>query len=153
MTLLNPDFHDAIASFNAEGVEYLVVGGYALAAHGLPRATGDINLWVRPTMPNAQRGQRALVMFGAPADHFTVDDFCQADLILQLGVPPRRVDVLTSVEGITFDEAWPNRLVVQLDGRTVTVLGRAELLQNKRAVGRPQDLADVARLESQRRSR
>lgn len=153
MSDLNPDFRDILSCFNAERVEYLVVGAYALAAHGLPRATGDIDLWVRPSAENAGRVERALLTFGAPADRFAREDFESDDLILQLGVPPGRVDVITSIEAITFDEAWPNRLIVELDGLSVSVLGRNELLRNKRAVGRPQDQADVSRLEAQARGR
>lgn len=151
MTNLNRDFRDILSSFNTERVEYLVVGAYALAAHGLPRATGDIDLWVRPTPANAQRVERALIAFGAPADQFNRSDFESDDLILQLGVPPGRVDVITSIASVSFDEAWPNRIIVELDGISVPVLGRDELLRNKRAVGRPQDQADVARLEAQAR--
>ena len=151
MSSLNRDFRDVLSSFNAERVEYMVVGAYALAAHGLPRATGDIELWVRPTPENALRVERALITFGAPADQFSRSDFESDDLILQLGVPPGRVDVITSIESVSFDEGWANRLVVELDGISVPVLGRDELLRNKRAVGRPQDQADVARLEAQAR--
>ena len=109
MTSLNRDFHDILSCFNAEHVEYLVVGAYALAAHGLPRATGDIDLWVRPGAANASRVESALLTFGAPADRFSRADFESDDLILQIGVPPGRVDVITSIEAVTFDEAWPNR--------------------------------------------
>ena len=151
MSELNPDFRDVLSLFNAEGVEYVVVGGYALAAHGFPRATGDIDLWVRPTAENASRTYRALVAFGAPADRFTEKDFESNDLILQIGVPPSRVDVITGIEGVTFDEAWPNRAVIEVEGIEVPVIGRRELLRNKRAVGRPQDRADVSRLEEAER--
>ncbi len=151
MTSLNRDFRDILSLFNTERVEYLVVGAYALAAHGLPRATGDIDLWVRPTPGNAQQVERALLAFGTPSDQFSRSDFESDDLILQLGVPPGRVDVITSIESVSFDEAWPNRVVVELDGISIPVLGRDELLRNKRAVGRPQDQADVARLEAQAR--
>jgi hypothetical protein len=152
MSDLNPDFRDILSSFDAEGVEYLVVGGYALAAHGLPRATGDIDLWVRATPENASRVHRALIAFGAPADRFQEADFASDDLILQIGVPPSRVDVITSIEGVSFDEAWPNREVIVVDGIGVSVIGRRELLKNKRTVGRPQDRADVARLEADEQS-
>lgn len=140
-----------MSCFDAARVEYLVVGAYALAAHGLPRATGDIGLWVRATPDNAQRVFNALVAFGAAAQQFSVADFNVSDQILQLGVPPCRVDVMTSIDGVVFEDAWPNRLVVDVDGLTVPVIGRTELLRNKRATGRPQDVADVSRLESQRR--
>ena len=147
MSELNPDFRDVLSLFNAEGVEYMVVGGYALAAHGLPRATGDIDLWIRPSAENAARTYRALLAFGAPADRFAEKDFESDDLIFQIGVPPSRVDVITSIEGVHFDEAWTNREVVEVEGIQLSVIGRQELIRNKRAVGRPQDKADVARLE------
>ncbi|MEP6778715.1 MAG: hypothetical protein ABJC26_02410 [Gemmatimonadaceae bacterium] len=149
MTNLNRDFRDILSFFNAESVEYLVVGGYALAAHGLPRATSDIALWTNPTALNAPRVYRALTAFGAPVDRFTLSDFESGDLILQIGLPPSRVDVITSIAGVSFENAWPNRVTVKLDGMTVTVLGKADLMLNKRTVGRPQDRADVARLEKQ----
>ncbi len=92
----------------------------------------------------------ALVRFGAPAEQLSRDDFTQVDRILRLGVPPVRIDVITSIDGVTFDEAWPDRLVVSVDGIPVPIIGRAHLMQNKRTAGRPQDLAEVARLEAQR---
>ena len=147
MTRLNPDFADILSAFNAEGVEYLVVGAYALAAQGLPRATGDIDLWVRPSAGNAPRVCRALLRFGARGEHFSERDFETPETVLQLGLPPTRIDVLTTIDGVEFERAWLGRAVVEIDGLTVTVLGRRELLENKRASARPQDLADVARLE------
>jgi hypothetical protein len=151
MTSLNADFYDMLSCFNAEGVEYLIVGAYALAAHGLPRSTGDIDLWVRATPENARLVATALVKFGAPSGVFSAADFASKDQILQIGVPPGRVDIITSIESVEFDDAWPNRMVIDLHGLVVCVLGRDELLRNKRAVGRPQDQADVARLEAQDR--
>jgi hypothetical protein len=149
MTRLNPDFRDILSTFNAEGVEYLIVGGYALAAHGLPRATGDFDLWVRTTRDNAARVYSALAKFGAPMNTCTVEDFASEDLIFQIGVEPVRIDVMTSVEGLTFESAWPGRLTVALEGVTVNVVGRDDLIANKSAVGRPQDRADVVRLKKQ----
>ena len=145
--MLDPDFHDILSSFAAEGVDYLVVGAYAVAAHGLPRATGDIDLWIRPTRENAQRVWRALASYGAPLDAVRVDDFATEDNVFQIGVVPHRVDILTSIEGVSFDEAWRERLTLRLGDLDVLVLGRRQLIANKRAVGRPQDLSDVARLE------
>jgi hypothetical protein len=148
--MLNRDFREIISAFNDGAVDYLVVGAYAVAAHGLPRATGDIDLWIRPTAENAQRTWRALAAFGAPMDRVSVDDLCVPDMILQFGVVPDRIDVLTSIEGVEFGEAWDERIVVPMDGISVKVIGRDLLLRNKRAVGRPQDIADVARLSAQR---
>jgi len=145
--MLNPDFRDILSSFGAEAVEYLVVGAYALAAHGLPRATGDLDLWVHATPENGRRVRRALERFGAPLEGITDADLTGRDNVLQIGVSPRRVDVLTSIDGAEFPEAWSARLEVVLEGLRVPILGREDLIRNKRAVGRPQDLADAQRLE------
>ncbi|MGH7719568.1 MAG: hypothetical protein ACREON_12095 [Gemmatimonadaceae bacterium] len=145
--MLNPDFRDMLSAFAAAEVEFLSVGAYALAGHGIPRATGDLDLWVRPSAANAERVMRALEAFGAPMDQITGDDLVSPDLIFQIGIEPNRIDILTSIDGVEFDEAWPNRVVIQVDGVEVPLLGREELIRNKRAAGRPQDLADVAQLE------
>lgn len=144
--MLNPDFRDMLSAFNAARVEYLVVGAYSLAVHGVPRATGDIDLWIRPTSDNAQRVWRALAEFGAPMDGLSTDDLIQPEMVVQLGLAPQRIDVLTSIDGVDFAEAWLERVRVPLDGLEIPVLGRRHLLANKRATGRPQDLADIARL-------
>lgn len=149
--MLNPDFRDILSAFNAERVEYLVVGAYALAAHGLPRATGDIDLFVRPSTANAGRVWAALARFGAPLDGLTHDDLATPGTIFQIGIAPSRIDKITGIDGVTFDAAWSGRVELQIEGIDLAVIGRTELLANKRASGRPQDLADVARLEQQRR--
>jgi len=147
--VLNPDFRDMLSAFDAEGVEYLIVGAYALAGHGLPRATGDLDFWIRRSSENAARVMRALTAFGAPTDQITEADLCAQDLVFQMGIEPSRIDVLTSIDGVEFDEAWPNRLMASVDGLVVPILGREDLIRNKRAVGRDQDLADVARLQAE----
>lgn len=136
-----------LSAFAAEGADYLVVGAYALAAHGAPRATGDLDLWIRRAEENAGRVMRALAAFGAPVAELSPDDLLAPERVIQLGVAPSRIDILTSIDGVEFDEAWPNRLVAEVDGVTVPLLGRADLIRNKRAAGRPRDLADVAQLE------
>ena len=146
---MNPDFRDILSAFSAEGVEYLVVGAYALAAHGHPRATGDIELWINAQLDHADRVWRALVRFGAPVDDLKRDDLTRPDLILQVGIAPRKVDVLTSIDGVDFAAAWPDRLTVPLGDLNVPVISREFLIRNKRACGRPQDLADLAWLEQQ----
>lgn len=138
-----------LSAFSEEKVEYLLVGAYALAAHGLPRATGDLDLWVRPTPENSSRAWRALARFGAPLEGFSEDDFKTAGIVFQIGIAPCRIDILTAIDGVTFDEAWPNRTAIDIEGLKVTVIGREDLLRNKRASGRPQDVADIARLEDQ----
>lgn len=155
MTLegLNDDFRDVIAAMVDEGVEFLVVGAFALAFHGAPRASGDIDLYVRPTPENAHRVFRALVAFGAPleAHGVTAEDFARAGAVYQIGLPPRRIDILTQISGLEFDEAWASRVQASVDGRAVHFLGREAFLKNKRAAGRPKDLADAARLARPRR--
>lgn len=148
---MNRDFFDMLSALSGEGAEYLVVGAYALAAHGLPRATGDLDVWVRPTVDNAERVLRALRSFGAPLLDLTRDDLLRPDTVFQIGVAPTRIDLLTGVSGLTFDEAWPSRISVTLEGLPVPVIGFDELLRNKEASGRPQDLADAAWLRSRKK--
>lgn len=146
--MLNPDYRDILSLFADEKVEYLIVDAYALAAHGHPRATGDIDLWVNPNPENAGRVYRALTAFGAPLSNLTESDLSNPDLVLQIGVAPKRIDILTSISGVTdFAGAFGERLEVEFDGIHVHVLGRRHLMENKRATGRPQDLVDVERLE------
>jgi hypothetical protein len=145
--LLNPDFRDMLSALCEENAEFLLVGAYALAAHGLPRATGDMDIWIRRSDENAQRVWRALQRFGAPLARLTIEDLKTPDLVFQIGVAPRRIDILTSIDGVEFDEAWPHRKIIALEGLAFAVIGRPHLIRNKRAVGRPQDLADVAWLE------
>ena len=146
--MLNPDFRDILSEFGAAGVEFLVVGAYALAAHGLPRATGDIDLWVRCSPENAIRVLRALSNFGAPLEDVTEQDFLIPGVVLQIGVTPRRIDVLTAIDAVEFEEAWLARIEVEIDGLRVPVLGREHLLRNKRVTGRAKDAVDVSRLET-----
>lgn len=145
--LLNPDFRDMLSIFNEEQVEYLVIGAYALAAHGNPRATKDLDLWTRCSEQNAERVVAALKRFGAPVSELKDADFLTPGITFQIGIAPRRIDIVTQIDGITFDSAYPNRSYVNVDGVDVPVISRADLVINKRAAGRPQDLADAAWLE------
>ena len=147
--LLNPDFRDMLSALCDESVEFLLVGAYALAAYGLPRATGDMDIWIRCSDENAERVLRALQRFGAPLFDLTADDLQAAGTVFQIGLAPRRIDILTSIDGVLFDDAWSHRKVIELEGLTVPAIGRAHLIQNKKATGRPKDLADVAWLESE----
>ena len=140
---MNRDYVEILAALSAAGADYLVVGAHALAAHGAPRATGDLDLWVRPTPENAGRVWRALEAFGAPLHDLTLDDLSRPDVVFQIGIVPQRIDLLTSITGVTFDEASRNRVIVEIEGLEVPVLGRADLIRNKRAVGRARDLADI----------
>ncbi len=148
--MLNPDYRDMLSALNEVGAEFLLVGAYALAAHGRPRATGDMDIWVRSTRGNADKVMVALARFGASVQDLTSADLATSGTVFQIGVAPRRIDILTSIQAVDFDEAWQHRLQVDIEGLTVPVIGREELLKNKKAVARPQDLADVAWLESSR---
>ena len=150
---MSPDFRDLLAAFNAEGVEYLVVGAHALAAHGHVRATKDLDVWVRPDAENAKRVLKALQAFGAPLHDLTEADLITPDLIFQIGVPPMRIDVLTAIDGVDFAEAWPTRMLTRFADQPVAVLSKEDLLKNKRAAGRTQDLADIERLEGSGKKR
>lgn len=127
----------------------MVVGAYAMAAHGVPRATGDIDIWVPADEANALRVFKALARFGAPLEALGVQarDFAAPDRVVQIGLPPRRIDVLTGVSGIDFASAWERRSSARFSDLTVPVLGREDLVTNKRAAGRPKDLADLTVLD------
>jgi predicted nucleotidyltransferase len=150
MTLdgLNEDFRDIVVLFADGGVEFVVVGAYALAFHGAPRATGDIDLFVRPSPENAERVFEALERFGVPlaAHGVAAADFFQPGTVYQIGLPPRRIDVLTEISGLDFDEVSASWVPAVVDGRAVHFIGRDDLIRNKTAAGRPKDIADVARL-------
>ena len=143
------DTRDLLVALDEHQVEFLVVGAHALAAHGIARATADFDVLVRPSADNAARVLRALVVFGAPvkAHGVTTDDFEREGTVYQMGLPPRRIDMLTQISGVSFDEAWRSRLEVQVDGLRFAVLGREALIKNKRASGRPKDILDVNALE------
>ena len=147
--MLYPDFRDMLSVLHAENVEFLLVGSYAVAAHGRARATEDIDIWVRPTVSNSQNVMNALLRFGAPTESLSAKDFQGNDLVFQMGIPPWRIDILTSIDGVTFEEAWADRQEWTVEGLVVPVLGRRHLIANKKAVGRAKDLADVATLEAQ----
>ncbi len=142
---LNPDFMDILVAFETEEVEFLIVGAFAMALHGAPRFTGDIDLWVRPDPANAARVHRALARFGAPlATHgVAASDFSVAGAVYQMGLPPRRIDVLTAIDGVAFEDAWIGRVEKVLGGVNLPFLGLVELVRNKRAAGRAKDLLDV----------
>jgi hypothetical protein len=140
---MNPDFVDLLRAFIAADVRFLVVGAYALAVHGRPRATGDLDVWVEATPENAPRVMGALASFGAPLRDLSEPDFARPGVTYQIGVPPGRIDVLTELTGITFAEAWPGRVSRAFGDLHVDFIGRDAFIRNKRATGRTKDLADV----------
>ena len=143
-----PDFKELLLAFNANNVEYLVVGAHALAAHGHVRATKDLDVWVRPEKSNAERVLQALSDFGAPLSELTVDDLIKKETIFQIGQSPLRIDVITDIDGVDFAEAWPDRFETSFGGVSAFVISRHHLITNKKTTGRLQDLADVQQLES-----
>jgi len=143
---MNREFVEMLSALSAAGAEYLVVGAHALAAHGVPRATGDLDLWVRGTPENARRVFAGLKEFGAPLFDLTVEDLSRPEIVFQIGVAPCRIDILTSISGVEFTAAWPRRHEMELGGVRFGVLSREDLIRNKRATGRPKDLLDVESL-------
>jgi hypothetical protein len=133
---------------NSLKVEYLVVGGHAVAFHGHPRFTGDIDFFIRASPENADRVLRALDAFGFGSLGITASDFTAPGRVIQLGRPPNRIDILTSISGVEFESAWASRAAAELDGHAVNFIGVDELLKNKQASGRPKDLADAAKLRA-----
>jgi len=148
--LLNSDFRDILSAFCEEKVEFMLVGAYAVAAHGLPRATGDIDLWIKCSEKNAERVWAAIMNFGAPLANISKQDFSTRGNVVQIGVTPRRIDILTQITGVEYEEAEPQSITIEIEGIAIPVIGLAHLVQNKSAVGRPQDKADVARLQELR---
>lgn len=143
---MNPHFVEILRAFRDEGVEHLVIGAHALAVHGHVRATLDIDLWVRPTRDNALRTWRALEQFRAPLSKMRLDDFAEPEVLYQIGVPPSRIDIMTSVTGLDFDAAWPNRVMATFGDVEAPVLGLDDMRTAKRAAGRLKDLADLEEL-------
>jgi hypothetical protein len=149
---MSPDFLDLLRALSVAEARFLVVGAYAVGVHGHPRATKDLDVWVEASVDNAPKVMSALNEFGAPLMGLTESDLCVPGIGLQIGVEPGRIDVLTAISGVPFEEAWPSRVQADFgDGVRCHVIGLDELLKNKRASARPQDLADVAALERLRR--
>ncbi|HEX8651847.1 MAG TPA: nucleotidyltransferase [Pyrinomonadaceae bacterium] len=141
--MLNPDFREMLLCLKDEEVDFIIVGAYALAAHGFPRATGDIDIWVRNSFENAQKIMRALIKFGAPISHLSEADFTAPDVIVQLGVEPCRIDLMTGIDGVGFNEAWQNKVCITIDDLEIDILSREDLLRNKLATGRDRDQGDI----------
>lgn len=145
--MLNQDFKEFIQSFNDNGVRYLVVGGYAVALHGYPRYTKDMDVWVEMNAENASKIVKALDQFGFGSLEVNESDFTVPDQMLQLGYPPGRIDILTTLPGVEFSECYPAHIAVEVDGVSVNFIDLENLKKNKKATGRHQDLADLENLE------
>lgn len=149
LSALPADFRDLLVELYDAGAAFVILGGYAVAFHGHPRATKDLDVLIRADTANADRVFRALAAFGAPLDSLgvTAADFTSTSGVLQIGLPPRRIDLINRASGITFDEAVADAPTLPIEGRAIPIIGLDALLKNKRASGRAQDLADVAALE------
>ncbi len=148
MAKLQADLREFIALLNSHNVEYLIVGGHAVAFHGHPRFTGDIDFFIRATPANAQRVLSALVSFGFGGVGITENDLIERGRVVSLGHPPNRIDILTSISGVDFESAWEARVQTLLDDQPVALLGRDDLLKNKEASGRQKDKADLEKLRA-----
>lgn len=144
--MLSRDFKEFVELLNAHGVEYLVVGGYAMAFHGRPRQTGDLDVWIRRSPENARRLVHALGEFGFGGLGLSESDFVAPEQVVQLGYPPFRIDLLTDIDGIDFDSAWPARQTLMHEGTELHFIGLEALKANKRASGRPRDIDDLQNL-------
>ena len=144
--ILNQNFREFIALLNANHVDYLLVGGYAVVFHGYPRLTGDMDIWVRPDKENAPRIIRALAEFGFASLGLRAEDFTSENNIVQFGYPPLRIDVMTAIDGVNFEECFARRLVSDVSGITVNVIHLDDLKTNKRSTGRFKDLNDIEHL-------
>jgi hypothetical protein len=147
MQLLTPDFIEFIECCARRDVKFLIVDGYAVAAHGHPRATKDLDVWLLVDPTNAERVVHALDDFGMGSVGLVADDFLQPEIVVQLGYPPIRRDLLTSITGVAFDECWTNRVVIKVGEVEAGFISAEDLITNKRASGRPQDLVDADTLE------
>jgi hypothetical protein len=143
---MNQDFLDLLRAFIEGNVRFLIVGAYALAVHGRPRATGDLDVWVDATPENAAKVMSALERFGAPTAQVSVEDFSRPGIVFQMGLPPLRIDVLTELSGLTFTEAWSSRMQAAFGPVMADVIGREAFIKNKRATGRTKDLGDIESL-------
>ena len=145
---MNPDFEDFIRALMAADARFVVVGAHALAVHGVPRSTGDIDVWVERSQENADRIWTALADFGAPVESLGISrgDLLKPDVVIQLGLPPRRIDLLTSLTGVTFEEAWGDRVLFDSGSIEIPFISRSLLIRNKRETGRMKDLADLEAL-------
>jgi hypothetical protein len=143
---IQPDFKELLGLFNAHKVEYIIVGGYALAFHGAPRYTGDIDIYIQPEDENAERIISALEEFGFGSVGLSAEDFARPGQVIQLGVPPVRVDIITSIAGVSWDEAFSDRALGKYGDIPVHYIGREQFIINKKAVARKKDLADLEAL-------
>lgn len=145
--MFSKDFREFVQLLIKNKAEYLVVGGYAVSIHGHPRYTGDLDIWLNPTIENAKKILASVNEFGFASFKLTEDDFTKEGNVVQLGYPPLRIDLLTNIDGVSFTECYNNRKEVNIEGLTVNFIGYADLLKNKKESGRLRDLDDLDHLK------
>ena len=150
--MLNEDYKEMLQLLLEEQVDFILVGAYALAAHGYPRATGDMDIWVKADEINSLSIYKALERFGAPVDQITVNEFATEGIVFQIGVTPRRIDIITHLDGISFDEADEDKIVVKVEGLKLPILSFDKLIKNKLSTGRERDELDVKLLKERKKS-
>jgi hypothetical protein len=150
--MLNKDYKEMLQLLLEEQVDFILVGAYALAAHGYPRATGDIDIWVRADEINSINIYKALERFGAPVDQITVNDFANEGIVFQIGVTPRRIDIITHLDGVLFGEADEDKVIVEVEGLKLPILSFDKLIKNKLSTGRERDELDVKLLQKRKKS-
>jgi len=148
--VLNSDYKDMLQVLLDNDVKFLLVGAYAMGVHGYPRATGDIDIWVEPSNEISARGYRSMVAFGAPLHEIGETTFATPDVVFQIGVTPRRIDIITTISGVGFDDAHRQRQIVEIEGLSIPILSLGDMIRNKRATGRDKDRLDADRLEKER---
>ena len=150
--MLNKDYKEMLQLLLEEQVDFILVGAYALGAHGYPRATGDIDIWVKADEINSINIYKALERFGTPVDQITVNDFTKEGIVFQIGVTPRRIDILTQLDGVSFDEADEDKIIVEVEGLKLPILSFDKLIKNKLSTGRERDALDVKLLKKRIKS-
>ena len=150
--MLNKDYKEMFQLLLEEQVDFILVGAYALAAHGYPRATGDIDIWVKADEINSISIYKALERFGAPVDQITVNEFATEGIVFKIGVTPRRIDIITHLDGISFDEADEDKIIVKVEGLKLPILSFDKLIKNKLSTGRERDELDVKLLKKRKKS-
>jgi hypothetical protein len=150
--MLNKDYKEMLQNLLDEKADFIVVGAYALAAHGYPRATGDLDIWIKPDEENSKKVYKALATFGAPISQIREDEFSQLGIIFQIGVIPRRIDIITTIDGVKYEEADADKILVEIEDLKIPVLSIDKLIKNKISTGREKDLLDVKLLKKRRKS-
>jgi hypothetical protein len=146
--MLNQDYKEMLSTLLEENVKFLLVDAYALAALGYPRATGDMDIFIQPDENNAKKVYKALIKFGAPLQNITADDFSTPGTIFQIGVIPRRIDIINSIDGVTFENAYRDRVIIEIESLSIPVLSKDDMIRNKTSTGRAKDKVDADTLRN-----